>query len=195
SFGNGGAIALFDESRVGGSTSLSHAANLSLDYLRVNESFGRRESFAARLSSTLTPRTTLFTEYTHSRFERSQSWAVNVYLRLELERQQWASSTFRGSPQQRTVEVETGKQLPQGAGEDRRPGQPADPQRAGLRPPGPDAERQAAVDGVQPGAQAGHDRAGLQERHGGELRRDQAARGGWQGLAGAGRQPQAGGEP
>lgn len=111
-----GSIALLSETRLGGSTRLAQGVNLSLDYGRVNETIGPRHYYAARLSSSLGRQATLFAEYTKSRSRTDDAWAFNVYLRMELEQQRWVGSNYRRNADYRAVDVETGKQLPQGEG-------------------------------------------------------------------------------
>lgn len=115
-FGSGGSVALLSETRLGASARLSQASSVSADYTRVSESTGPRHNYAVRLSSSLNRQATLFAEYTRSRTMTDDFWGFSVYLRLELEQQRWVGATYRANRGFRSVEAETGQQLPQGEG-------------------------------------------------------------------------------
>jgi outer membrane usher protein len=109
-------VGLLAETRLGASARLSPAAGLSFDYTRTQETTGPRSSFAARLSSTLNRRTSLYTEFTSSRTAGQRDWAFNVYLRYEIEQQQWVGGTYRAGRNFQEVDLEAGKQVEQGEG-------------------------------------------------------------------------------
>ena len=108
--------ALHSETRVGTSTRLVSATTLSMDLVRSRDTLGDHATYAVRLSSNLDKRTSLHAEYQSSRSGAERSQAVTIYLRFDLDRQEWVSATFRASPDARGMDVETGRQLAQGEG-------------------------------------------------------------------------------
>jgi outer membrane usher protein len=109
-------VGLLSETRLGASARLSPAAGLTLDYTRLRETTGERSNYAVRLASTLNRRTSLYTEFASSRAAGQRDWAFNVYLRYEIEQQQWVGSTYRARRNFREVELEAGRQVEQGEG-------------------------------------------------------------------------------
>lgn len=108
--------ALLSETRIGASTRIFSAATLSADLVRGRDIQGERSSYAVRLSSSLNKRTSLHAEYQSTRTGAERDWAVNVYLRFELDRQRWVNATFRSAPDSRGTDLEAGRQLAQGEG-------------------------------------------------------------------------------
>lgn len=111
-----GSTALLAETRLGGSAQLTDAMNVSVDFTRTSEAGGPRRNQAVRLSSRLGRQSTLHAEYLRSVGKADSFWNFNVYLRLELERNQWVSGHARASESFRAFEAEAGKQLPEGEG-------------------------------------------------------------------------------
>jgi len=109
-------VALLSETRLGFSTQLFPGSNLSADYTRTEESIGTRSNYALRLSSSVSRHTTIYAEYNRTRTATDKLWGVNVYLRIELERDHWAGTAHRASRGSRVTEFEVGKQLGQGEG-------------------------------------------------------------------------------
>lgn len=108
--------ALLDETRVGASTRIFSAATLSADLVRGRDIQGDRSSYALRFSSNMDKRTSLHADYQSVRTATERDWAVNLYLRFDLDRQEWVNTTLRSAPQSRGIDLEAGRQLPQGEG-------------------------------------------------------------------------------
>lgn len=108
--------ALLSETRVGASTRIFSAATLAADLVRGRDIKGERSVYAVRLSTSLNPRTSLQTEYQSTRSGVERDWAINVYLRFDLDRQQWVNATWRSAPDSRGMDLEAGRQLAQGEG-------------------------------------------------------------------------------
>lgn len=108
--------AVFSETRLGASTQLLSSATLSADLVRSRTAQGDRSSYAVRFSSNLSRRVSLLADFQSIRSAAERDWAVNVHLRLELEAQAWASTTFRAARDSRGVDLEVGRQLAQGEG-------------------------------------------------------------------------------
>lgn len=111
-----GSTGLLSETRIGGSAQLTDAMNMSADFTRTSETSGVRKNHAVRLSSRIGRLSTLYAEYLRSTGDTGSFWNFNVYLRVELEGQQWVSGHLRTSENYRAIEAEAGKQLPQGEG-------------------------------------------------------------------------------
>lgn len=108
--------ALLSETRMGASTRIFSAATLSADLVRGRDIEGERSSHAVRFSTNLGLRTSLQAEYQSTRAGAERGWGVNVYLRFDLDRQQWVNTTFRSAPDSHGVDLEVGRQLMQGEG-------------------------------------------------------------------------------
>jgi len=77
---------------------------------------GERTGYAVRVSSNLSRRATISADYLSNRTRDGRDWSLNVYLRFELEHQQWVGTTARARPASKGLDLEAGKQLPQGEG-------------------------------------------------------------------------------
>ncbi len=108
--------ALLSETRLGASARIFSTATLSADLTRSRDTVGDRTSNALRFSTNLNRRTSINADYQSNRTVTGRDWAINIYLRFELDRQQWVGSTHRAAPGSRGLDFEAGKQLPQGEG-------------------------------------------------------------------------------
>lgn len=104
------------ESRIRATTRLFDWATLSADLVRGHDAQGATRSYAVRLSSNLDQRTSINAEYQASRSSGVSDWAVNLFLRYELDQQAWISTSVRTTQNSHGVDVEAGKQLVQGEG-------------------------------------------------------------------------------
>jgi outer membrane usher protein len=104
------------ENRIGATTRLFDFATLSADLVRGRDAEGATRSYAVRLSSNLDRRTSINAEYQALRSGGVSEWAVNLFLRYELDQQGWISTSVRTAANSHGVDVEAGKQLVQGEG-------------------------------------------------------------------------------
>lgn len=111
-----GNATLLSETRLAASTRLFSAVTLSADLVRGRDSQGERASYAVRVSSNLDKRTSLNAEYQSIRTGAERDWALNLYLRFDLDHREWASATARAAPASRGFDIEAGRQLAQGEG-------------------------------------------------------------------------------
>jgi outer membrane usher protein len=103
------------ETRVGLSTRIL-AANLSADLVRSEDARERRDTGILRLAMQLGRRLSFGTEVQSTRVNGRRDWAVNVFLRAQLDGPYWVSSTAHASQGVRSLDVEAGRQLDQGEG-------------------------------------------------------------------------------
>jgi outer membrane usher protein len=107
---------VLSETRVGVSTRLFDVGNISMDWGRVEDTLATRDNLAVRMSTYLGRRTLLSGEYMRSSGSGGRDWAFNLYLRHELELQQWVGSTVRMTNGFRAVDLEAGRTVDQGEG-------------------------------------------------------------------------------
>lgn len=107
---------LLGEDRISASTRISSAATLSVDLVRSRDVMGDRTSSALRFGLNLNSRTSISAEYQSNRTSMGRDWAANIYLRFDLDRQQWVSAASRSAPGSRGLDLEAARQLPQGEG-------------------------------------------------------------------------------
>ena len=108
--------ALLSETRISASARVFSAATVSADVARGRDIQGERSSYAVRFSTGLGQQISLQTEFQSTRIGSERDWGVNIYLRLDLDRQQWVNTTYRSAPNSRGVDIEAGRQLAQGEG-------------------------------------------------------------------------------
>lgn len=106
-----GGATLLSETRFGAATRVGPALYVSGDVVRGHDMAGRRDSYAARVSTSLGARTSLQAEILNGRLGAIRDWAVNVYLRFDLGGQEWAGTTWRAVDGSRSIDVEAGRQL------------------------------------------------------------------------------------
>lgn len=107
---------LLSESRVGVSARLHSRWTMSADIVRGRDTLGPRDNHALRLSTYVTPRVSAHAEYQAIRTGEERAWSMNFYLRFDLDRQRWASASMRSTREGRSLDIDTGTQVPQGEG-------------------------------------------------------------------------------
>jgi outer membrane usher protein FimD/PapC len=92
------------------------AFNLSADFLRSEDLLETRNTRLLRASTNVGRRVTLTGELQSSRVNGKPEWGANVFLRMELDSQQWVSATARAAGDARGLDVEAGRQIGQAEG-------------------------------------------------------------------------------
>ena len=103
------------ETRAGLSTTFGRY-NLSADLVRTVTDADVRDTGFLRLATNLTHSLSLYAELQTTRIDDRKGWAANVYLRADLDRGHWVSSSARTASDGRSLELQAGQQLPQGEG-------------------------------------------------------------------------------
>jgi outer membrane usher protein len=103
------------ETSIGVSTRVL-AANLSADFVRSEDAREVRDTRLVRLSTQLTRSTLLGAEYQTTRVNHQDGWAVNVFVRTQLDGGTWLGATARAGAGTRGLDVEAGKQVEPGEG-------------------------------------------------------------------------------
>ena len=103
------------ETRVGVATRVGRAA-IAADFVRSEGSAERRDVLAVRLSTSISRRWTVLAEYQATRLNGLRDWSAFVFLRADLDRQHWVSSTARATSSLRSLDLETGREIDQGEG-------------------------------------------------------------------------------
>lgn len=75
-----------------------------------------RNTRALRLSTSIGRNITLGAEFLRFNTNDQREWSANVFVRAELEKDHWVRSSARTGSNDRALEVEAGKQVPQGEG-------------------------------------------------------------------------------
>lgn len=91
-------------------------ATLGAELLRTRDAHETRTTAALRLSGNLSARTMLTAEVQASRVDDRRDWAAYLSLRIALDGGQWVGSSARTGPASRGLDLETGRQVPQGEG-------------------------------------------------------------------------------
>lgn len=104
------------ETQIALSTSLGRV-HVSAGWVRTVSQPDVRETAFVRLGGNLSPRTSVFTDLHATRVGGgSRTWTANLYLRHDFDTQRWAGAQFSTGSPGRTLDTETGKQLPEGEG-------------------------------------------------------------------------------
>jgi outer membrane usher protein len=106
---------LREETRVSATTRLWDVT-MTADLARTIDALGRRNTRALRMSTNIGRSTTLHAEYQTTRTGDTNGWTANFYLRHDLDATHWVSTAVRAAPGARGVDLEAGRQLPQGEG-------------------------------------------------------------------------------
>jgi outer membrane usher protein len=103
------------ESRIGVATTMGRF-NLSADLVRTVTDSDARDTAFLRASTNLARTVSVFAELQTTRIDERKGWALNVYLRADLDRERWNAATYTSGTSGRSLDLETGKQLPEGIG-------------------------------------------------------------------------------
>lgn len=104
------------ETRVGVATSWWRL-NLSADWVRSVKAAETQDNRFVRLSTNLSRSVSLFAEYQTTRVNGKDGTAFNVYLRADLEKDRWVSTSIQTQTGgTRDIELQAGQQVPAGEG-------------------------------------------------------------------------------
>jgi outer membrane usher protein len=103
------------ESRIGINGGFGRVS-LSADWVRTHTEAAARDARFLRAATVFATNLSLGAEYQTSHVNGVPAWAVSIFLRADLSGRRWASSNVKKASDSQTLEVTTGKQLPQGEG-------------------------------------------------------------------------------
>jgi outer membrane usher protein len=108
---------LRSETRLGASAQVWGQATLAGDWIRSEDALGRRDTGILRIETNLNRRTMLSGELQNTRnADGSRDWSAFMYLRFALDNDRWIGATARTASGNQGLDLETGKNVPQGEG-------------------------------------------------------------------------------
>jgi outer membrane usher protein len=103
------------ETRLAASTQLWNAT-AAAELVRSEDALGTQDTRLLRLSSQFTRDLSFTAEYQNTRVNGTRGWAVNLFVRLQLDGPNWVGAVAHAAPGVQTLDLEAGRQIEQGEG-------------------------------------------------------------------------------